>query len=161
MDDAKRDLARQHAADIDRALEAQEEQIDRAIAMSAGMAGRKRVAELEGAELDAWVVRALGAYRGPYQMVKDGRPEKDCLIFPDGVPFRATTGDIYPSERWSDGGPIIERERIAVATHGGDGDEAWRALHMRTMLTGPTPLIAAMRTFVASKFGETVPEVAP
>jgi len=125
------------------------------------MTDRKRVAELEGAELDTWVVRALGAYRGPYQMVKDGRPEQDCLIFPDGVPFRATTGDIYPSERWSDGGPIIERERIVLMPTP-EGWEAIKSLPGMTLVReqAATPLVAAMRAFVASKFGDTV-EVQP
>jgi hypothetical protein len=64
-----------------------------------------------------------------------------------------------PSLMWEDAGPIIERERIALypplcvgdwdewsATVGGKSDNA----------KGPTPLIAAMRAFVASRFGETV-----
>lgn len=127
------------------------------------MADRKRVAELEGADLDAAVARALGAYRGPYQMVKDGRPEKDCLIFPGGVPFRATTGDIYPSERWSDGGLIIERERIGLLPLADDAPHRWAACaysdggDIEHQAYGPTLLVAAMRAFVASKLGETVP----
>jgi len=68
-----------------------------------------------------------------------------------------------PSAHWSQGGPIIEREKIAVrfepechwlfappeatwlANYNGVGE--WH---------GPTPLIAAMRCYVASKLGDTV-----
>lgn len=120
-----------------------------------------KVSELEGALLDAWVVKALGAYRGPYQLVKDGRPEKNCLIFPDGVPFRATTGNLMPSSEWSHGGPIIERERIRL-NHRGAGIP-WAAQMFPSNPGfpvygyGETPLIAAMRCYVASKYGEEVP----
>jgi hypothetical protein len=63
-----------------------------------------------------------------------------------------------PSTDWSQGGPIIDRELIAVCLDE-DGD-TWRAWYpMRQGIedgTGPTPLIAAMRCFVASKLGDTV-----
>ena len=62
-----------------------------------------------------------------------------------------------PHEDWSQGGPIIEREHIWLA-EGIDG--MWRATmkpHFWDRASdGPTPLIAAMRAFVASKFGEEV-----
>jgi len=59
-----------------------------------------------------------------------------------------------PSTDWSQGGPIIERERIELH---GDGDEGWIAHdYLRPKQYGPTPLIAAMRCFVASKLGDTV-----
>lgn len=61
-----------------------------------------------------------------------------------------------PSINWALAGPIIDRERITIAPHEKHGAKAWRALHMRTMLTGPTPLIAAMRCYVASKLGDSV-----
>ena len=66
---------------------------------------------------------------------------------------------VSPSTNWSQGGPIIEREKIASEfrepfgwwaawIHGGTGDEYG--------CTGPTPLIAAMRCYVASKLGDEV-----
>lgn len=117
-----------------------------------------KVSELEGALLDAWVVKALGGYRGPYQLVKDGRPEKNCLIFPDGVPFRATTGNLMPSSDWSHGGPIIERERITIKYSPG-GSLVWEAYSLgQPWGFGPTPLIAAMRAYVASKYGVELPD---
>jgi hypothetical protein len=66
-----------------------------------------------------------------------------------------------PSTDWSQGGPIIEREGISTVQQG-DASE-WVASvynynegdwHLHT--TGPTPLIAAMRCYVASKLGDEV-----
>ena len=60
-----------------------------------------------------------------------------------------------PSTDWAQGGPIIEREKIALSYDTGrfgwvasfyDGDDVF----------GGTPLIAAMRCFVASKLGDEV-----
>lgn len=67
-----------------------------------------------------------------------------------------------PSTNWSQAGPIIERERITISqsrdliasiwTEGyGPGDGGYKFKQ-----TGPTPLIAAMRTFVASRLGDEV-----
>lgn len=58
-----------------------------------------------------------------------------------------------PSTDWADGGPIIERERIRLDPRG-----VWVAGHdsSNDEYTGPTPLIAAMRCFVASKLGDEV-----
>ena len=59
-----------------------------------------------------------------------------------------------PSTNWAQGGPIIERERIELW---GDGDEGWIAYdNLNPKQKGPTPLIAAMRCYVASKLGEEV-----
>jgi len=58
------------------------------------------------------------------------------------------------SSNWAQGGPIIESERIAVwATTDG-----WKAQRSDTsnLTTAPTPLIAAMRCYVASKLGGEV-----
>jgi len=58
------------------------------------------------------------------------------------------------STAWSQGGPIIERERIELW---GDGDEGWIAYdNLNPKQKGPTPLIAAMRCYVSSKLGEEV-----
>lgn len=74
------------------------------------------------------------------------------------------------STHWAQGGPIIERERIALETRWetrGCGVHTrfkeWCARHpknhgglIRYTEYGPTPLIAAMRCYVASKLGDTV-----
>lgn len=61
------------------------------------------------------------------------------------------------STDWAQGGPIIEREKIDLAampegewdatSYGGEGP---------VDIYGPTPLIAAMRVYVASKLGRRV-----
>ena len=70
-------------------------------------------------------------------------------------------GTWKPSVNWSQGGPIIEREGISTVQEGDAAD--WVASvydhkaydwHLHTL--GETPLIAAMRCYVASKLGEEV-----
>jgi len=66
---------------------------------------------------------------------------------------------LAPSTDWAQGGPIIEREGIGVYQYRG----AWSAhcplpnggLHA-CMENQPTPLIAAMRCYVASKLGADI-----
>ena len=60
----------------------------------------------------------------------------------------------YPSESWAQGGPIIERECISVLVE----DDTWKASNSwgHTPLEGPTPLVAAMRCYVASKLGDEI-----
>ena len=63
------------------------------------------------------------------------------------------------STDWSQGGPIIERERIATSYHPNPfqpGWESWRASFAAWSCGGPTPLIAAMRCYVASKLGDEI-----
>ena len=72
-----------------------------------------------------------------------------------------------PSTDWAQGGSIFERERMDLFTEKQAYQESWFASVARyqndTKLTGwrihqygPTPLIAAMRCYVASKLGEEV-----
>jgi len=71
------------------------------------------------------------------------------------------------STNWAQGGPIIEREQILIQPEiGKEGcANAWNAISMQdTEDYGPTPLIAAMRCYVASKLGDEVEipkEIAP
>jgi hypothetical protein len=102
---------------------------------------KHRVSELEGALLDAAVAKA------------EGQQE-----FLEGCSLWA------PSDDWSQGGPIIERERIMLVAMDADGWVAkigaeWMGgeiVECPVTEIGPTPLIAAMRAFCASKFGEEV-----
>jgi hypothetical protein len=68
------------------------------------------------------------------------------------------SGDYYtPSTDWSQGGPIIEREGIGFFPSEREGKPRWGARMVNTYISyGPTPLIAAMRCYVASKLGDTV-----
>jgi len=64
-----------------------------------------------------------------------------------------------PSSNWLQGGRIIERERLWIQPEiGKEGmGNAWYAVSMHdTDSYGPTPLIAAMRCYVANKLGEEV-----
>ena len=61
--------------------------------------------------------------------------------------------DFKPSTDWAQGGPIIEREKIEL-TH--DGFEWWARIWADEDYEGPTPLIAAMRCYVASQLGDEV-----
>lgn len=119
-----------------------------------------KTAELTGAALD-W---AVAKCEGGTDFGTDGitnwfKLEGQQKVLATGW---ALTMSYHPSSNWSQGGLIIERERVdisATLNQGSDFDE-WRAVKgvgaaMRTRY-GPTPLIAAMRCFVASKLGDEV-----
>lgn len=57
------------------------------------------------------------------------------------------------STDWAQGGPIIERESISIEHSGKYG---WIASQKGPCSIGTTPLIAAMRCYVASKLGDEV-----
>ncbi|WP_175787470.1 phage protein NinX family protein [Burkholderia anthina] len=98
-----------------------------------------KVSELSGVLLDYWVARAEGMSHEQASFV---------------VPAHA-----YSTE-WAYGGPIIEREKIATLPCFENGRFYWRAAHPYYVnaSVGDTPLIAAMRAYVASKFGNEVPD---
>ena len=81
-------------------------------------------------------------------------------IRPDGGTYAGKwQGRVYnPSTDWSQGGPIIDRERISVISHkpypewGAHKDKRQK----RIVQLGSTALIAAMRVYVASKLGDEV-----
>jgi hypothetical protein len=72
--------------------------------------------------------------------------------------------EIYsPSTDWAQGGPIIEREQIHLS--GGSArtfnknnlpDDPWSEMFYVSWLEGTTILEAAMRCFVASRFGNEI-----
>jgi hypothetical protein len=63
----------------------------------------------------------------------------------------------YYSTNWAQGGPIIEREKIGVFPSEREGKPRWGARMVNTYISyGPTPLIAAMRCYVASKMGDEI-----
>lgn len=60
------------------------------------------------------------------------------------------------STNWNQGGSIIERETIGLFFDRACGNQ-WRANHITAPYQlGPTPLVAAMRCYVASKLGDEV-----
>ena len=103
-----------------------------------------KTSELTGAQLD-WAVAMAD---GVKIIVLDQQ-----IVWPE---------DYTPSTDWAQGGPIIERERIAVEFLQWDDIDCtlpiWTSYKFGTDYDGqgPTPLIAAMRCFVASKMGDEV-----
>lgn len=103
-----------------------------------------KTSELTGAALD-WAV---------------AKCEKVDIGHPDNVPFNVEwrlmhdAGDMNYSTDWSQGGPIIEREKIATNPY---NDTEWFACKGdEPEQVGPTLLVAAMRCYVASKLGDEV-----
>lgn len=100
--------------------------------------------------LDYWVAKAEG--KQIEWITPAGREEGVLLNRDEDWPH-----DYYePSTDWFIGGPIIERHichlecAMGIWTAEYKGDSIY--------LDGPTPLIAAMRCYVASRFGEEISE---
>lgn len=111
-----------------------------------------KVSELSGHLLDFWVAKAGGGYR-------------------DISPRLANNYSITPySSDWAAGGPIIAREGICTRRQWGciwiagtafgvsDEIDSGPCIETDNEQHGQTPLEAAMRCFVASKFGAEVPD---
>lgn len=114
----------------------------------------KKTAELEGPALDWAIAKCEGV---EVDFIDDCITR--CLL--RRAPL---TGRYSPSTDWSKGGPLIEREGINVGTQRNEPgfrphpNRLWHA-QMDTRVHvgyGPTPLIAAMRCFVASRLGDDV-----
>jgi hypothetical protein len=76
-------------------------------------------------------------------------------------PATRSSAWIAYSTDWSQGGPIIEREGMALNmedTHEWQAAMWWDDEDSKgdILMVGPTPLIAAMRCYVASKLGDEV-----
>lgn len=103
-----------------------------------------KVSEASGPVLDWMVAKANGASADALESYVDG--------------LRCIGEGDYCTD-WSQGGPIIEREKISVNSdyNGAYADgfvaETYSGGIQRA---GPTPLIAAMRCYVASRLGEEV-----
>jgi hypothetical protein len=133
-----------------------------------------KTAELEGNLLDAAVAKVLGLVSC---VTVQGRPAYFVPSFIDCPREDPDFGDIFePSTRWDHGGPILERlvasgfdlhpsyiktppESPAFQCSNFDGDGVpysgdWSQISIDG--GGPTPLIAAMRAFVAAKLGDEV-----
>lgn len=91
-----------------------------------------KTSDLAGSALDAWTAKALAKPVGPAY-----------------------------STSWGEGGPLIEKERIYIAPMPGKG-WVWCAVVVNdgsrgSWQEGRTPLIAAMRALVASRYGSETP----
>ena len=68
--------------------------------------------------------------------------------------FYLLDGDEWnPTRNWAQGGPIIEREEIAIFL---EYPKSWCATNGDVRSPGDTPLMAAMRCYVKSKYGEEI-----
>ena len=120
-----------------------------------------KTCELTGAALDWAVAKAAG-----YSEIKVYAPRRPSDRGWIEVRFnpepKASTARFDPSVNWEQGGPIIERERVTLRASTTAGTD-WAAFYdvpgqYRAAIRerGPTPLIAAMRCYVASKLGDEV-----
>ena len=108
-----------------------------------------KTSELQGAALHWAVAKCEGWVAGTN--------DADLVSFvlessPDEMHF-------WPSTDWAQGGPIIEQERIGFKYTGAAMEfVAWVNGELSTVHDhyGPTPLVAAMRCYVASKMGDEV-----
>ena len=128
-----------------------------------------KTAELAGAQLAKWVAKAAGI------CLHDAPHTKSCGNWGTDYTCTACGKDAYegpsllgwaPHENWNQGGPLIHQACLIV---GPNSDEAqnysahtfWGASNDNLHFWyGNTPLIAAMRAYVASKFGDEVDETA-
>ena len=105
-----------------------------------------KTSELIGPALNWAVVKASGQ-NAEYWFEKYASEDRRCMCE-------------SPSTNWSQGGPIIERERITIVPL----LECWEAAYENAATpdynyvayNGPTPLIAVMRCYVASKLGDEI-----
>lgn len=120
-----------------------------------------KTSELTGAALDWAVGKADG--RRIRQSIGGGLEARGRTESGAELPDEYDIWMIWtPSACWSQGGPIIERERIrtqpiiGIHTPGNYGWSAGKWLQFPDEFQGPTPLIAAMRCFVASTLGDEI-----
>lgn len=109
-----------------------------------------KVANLSGAALDWAVAKCEGIY-----FTVQGNGELKA-VYREYYPH--LWENYSPTTDWSQGGPIIEREGISILPL---EDGGWTAATGELYVEddnprNPTPLIAAMRCYVASKLGDDV-----
>jgi hypothetical protein len=100
-----------------------------------------KTSELTGAALDWAVARCEGE---AVHMVKG---QLETLWTDNGW---------KPSTDWAQGGPIIEREKLGLGHVISEGNLYWIATGYLTEECAPTPLVAAMRCYVAACIGDEV-----
>ena len=114
-----------------------------------------RTSELSGAALDWAVAKCEGLLCFGYRT--DG--ERFAVELSDGE-----VEGFMPSTDWAQGGAIIERERLQLSPGLAHDEHGWSAVRydhlfdddLDCFMGGDTPLIAAMRCYVASKLGDEV-----
>jgi hypothetical protein len=119
--------------------------------------GEMRTSELSGAALD-WAVALCEGWQP--ERVRDDRGEY-WWFFKDSRGMNPK--HYHPSSHWGIGGAIIEREEISVSREFASNRIEWAAWTPAPIRDdaeafgyGESPLIAAMRCYVASKLGDDV-----
>ena len=109
---------------------------------------RMKTQDLTGPALD-WAVAKCEGKNGVLH--DDGITRCIVIAAPSGV----YKGIWRPTINWSQGGPIIEREGIELFRNK-ERDRWYGTQYGGPKSYGHTPLIAAMRCYVASKLGDEV-----
>lgn len=106
-----------------------------------------KTSELTGAALD-WAVAVCEGFT-------DYDPDTETMMPPRKGYGRVNFDEYSYSTDWAQGGPIIEREGMHLTCR---LNKSYAMLNMGYLVHeyGDTPLIAAMRCYVASKLGDTV-----
>jgi hypothetical protein len=125
---------------------------------------KHKTATLEGALLDAAVAKAEGHNFRILSEAESPIGREVLVAWPEHHAEPRSYREFEPSADWGDGGPIIEREGVYLWRAGVERDTLWAAgyslerwkVEAGVGSFGPTPLIAAMRAYVASKFGAEV-----
>jgi hypothetical protein len=109
-----------------------------------------KTVNLTDAALDWAVCEATGLFKA-YPQFRSGKG----FLKVYGV---ARNKHLHPSTDWSQGGPIIEREKIRLDTTWNFEDGNWSARidSVGGWWQGDTPLVAAMRCYVVSKLGDEI-----
>jgi hypothetical protein len=127
---------------------------------------RIKTAEAKDAALD-WLVAIAEGFKPEQLYINKWSKGSPASIYTrtfddDGNPYGYMTGpDRLYSHKWEAGGPIIEREWLDITPWPNESDEElqWQCKQhdsIDCVAFGPTPLIAAMRCYVASKLGDEV-----
>lgn len=113
-----------------------------------------KVKDLEGPSLDWAVAKCEFPHLIWGETIGLSSHARGLIVIPE---FKEPKCYWSPSSSWTKGGPIIERERITVENFKGGGK--WSAFKFDTgdcEIAAETPLIAAMRCYVASEVGEEI-----
>jgi hypothetical protein len=117
-----------------------------------------KTAELIGAALD-WAVSKCEGFTSEYEPdIGDFWIERTNHTYTGLAPFGYLKEALHFSTDWSQGGPIIERELLTICALSKNRFSAGYAVahSAKNNQIGTTPLIAAMRCYVASKLGDKV-----
>lgn len=112
-----------------------------------------KVSEAAGPVLD-WMVAKCEGYHATI------KSNEVVYVHPSGEWHH--NGNWCPSRNWAQGGSIIEREKIELIPPKDEDDNEWMAVWYKCedaeagIQVGTSPLIAAMRCYVASKLGKEV-----